>query len=158
MPHEERLLLIELTYFLSKEMDRETVEKEALQEGGSHTVPVSDEKMRAIQSTGVPGNCCPLVIQCHQSKSLCVCRLFPWCPLLHIVSAAKLLVQSECSKRSQQRLSEDDCHLWGVEVIASSVPERHSLVTLCGCGEMLTTHHTQFTGIAELGHFGNEAI
>ncbi|KAM6232294.1 uncharacterized protein M6G45_014932 [Spheniscus humboldti] len=36
------------------EMDGETVEKEALQEGGSHAVPVSDEKTGAIQSTGVP--------------------------------------------------------------------------------------------------------
>ncbi|XP_075622181.1 uncharacterized protein LOC142603772 isoform X2 [Balearica regulorum gibbericeps] len=36
------------------ELDRETVEKEALQEGGSQAVPVSDEKKGAIQSTGVP--------------------------------------------------------------------------------------------------------
>ncbi|XP_069634074.1 uncharacterized protein [Haliaeetus albicilla] len=35
-------------------MDRETVEKEAFQEGDSHAVPVSDEKTGAIQSTGVP--------------------------------------------------------------------------------------------------------
>lgn len=138
-------------------MDRETAEKEAFQEGDSHAVPVSDEKAGAVQST-VPGNCCPSVIQCHESKSLCVCSLFPWCPLLHILSAAKLLVQSECSKRSQQRLSEDACHLWGVEVTAIGVPERHSLVTLCGCSEMLTSHRTLFTGISELCRFGGEAI
>ncbi|XP_054667252.1 uncharacterized protein LOC129200020 [Grus americana] len=35
-------------------MDRETVEKEALQEGGSEAVPVSDAEKGAIQSTGVP--------------------------------------------------------------------------------------------------------
>ncbi|XP_074878333.1 uncharacterized protein LOC142028274 [Buteo buteo] len=110
----------------AREMDRETVEKEAFQEGDSHAVPVSDEKTGAIQSTGVPGNCCPSVIQCHESKSLCVCSLFPWCPLLHILSAAKLLlVQSECSKRSQQRLSEDDCHLW-VAVLSSPGEAHHA--------------------------------
>ncbi|XP_074878150.1 uncharacterized protein LOC142027848 [Buteo buteo] len=38
----------------AREMDRETVEKEAFQEGDSHAVPVSDEKTGAIQSTGVP--------------------------------------------------------------------------------------------------------
>ncbi|XP_069630068.1 uncharacterized protein [Haliaeetus albicilla] len=36
------------------EMDRETVEKEAFQDGDSHTVPVTDEKTGAVQSTGVP--------------------------------------------------------------------------------------------------------
>lgn len=36
------------------ETDRETVEKEVLQEGGSHTVPPSDDETGAIQSTGVP--------------------------------------------------------------------------------------------------------
>ncbi|XP_054668096.1 uncharacterized protein LOC129200873 [Grus americana] len=39
----------------ARELDRETVEEEALQEGGSQAVPVSDEKKGAIQSTGVPG-------------------------------------------------------------------------------------------------------
>ena len=115
---------MKLTHFLSKELDRETVEEEALQEGGSQAVPVSDEKKGAIQSTGVPGNCCPLVSQCHKSKSPCSCRLVPWCPPLHIVSAAKLLVQSKCSGRSQEWLSADDCPLWGAEVIAIRVPER----------------------------------
>ncbi|XP_029862113.1 uncharacterized protein LOC115337832 isoform X2 [Aquila chrysaetos chrysaetos] len=38
----------------AREMDRETVEKEAFQEGDSHAAPVSDEKTGAIQSTGVP--------------------------------------------------------------------------------------------------------
>ncbi|KAM9603760.1 uncharacterized protein ACIBXB_002903 [Morphnus guianensis] len=38
----------------AREMDRETVEKEAFQEGDSDAVPVSDEKTGAIQSTGVP--------------------------------------------------------------------------------------------------------
>ncbi|GAB0192579.1 hypothetical protein GRJ2_001723200 [Grus japonensis] len=38
----------------ARELDRETVEEEALQEGGSQAVPVSDEKKGAIQSTGVP--------------------------------------------------------------------------------------------------------
>ncbi|KAM9265253.1 uncharacterized protein RDI95_012805 isoform 1-T2 [Morus bassanus] len=37
------------------EMDGETVEKEAPQEGGSHAVPISDDKRGAIQSTGMPG-------------------------------------------------------------------------------------------------------
>ena len=87
-------------------------------------MPVSDEKTGAMQSTGVPGNCCPSVIQCQKSKQLCVCRLFPWCPLLHMGSAAKVLVQGKCSKRSQERFCEDNCHLWCVEVIAISVPER----------------------------------
>ena len=131
------------------------MEKEAFQEGDSHAVPVSDEKTGAIQSTGVPGNCCPSVIQCHESKSLCVCSLFPWCPLLHILSAAKLLVQSECSKRSQQWLSEDDCHLWGVEVTAISVPERHSLVTLCvgavRCSPPTAPCSQEFQNFAVLG-------
>ena len=57
---------MKLTYCLSKGMDRETVEKEALQEGGSEAVPVSDAEEGAIQSTGVPGNCCPSVSQCHK--------------------------------------------------------------------------------------------
>lgn len=87
-------------------------------------MPVSDEKPAATQSTRVPGNCCAPVIQGHTSKPLGVCRLFPWCLLLHTVSAAKLFVQSKCSKRSQERLSEDDCRLWGAEVIAVSRPER----------------------------------
>ncbi|XP_054698237.1 uncharacterized protein LOC129212992 isoform X3 [Grus americana] len=38
----------------ARELDRETVEEEALQEGGSQAAPVSDEKKGAIQSTGVP--------------------------------------------------------------------------------------------------------
>ncbi|XP_052635783.1 uncharacterized protein LOC128138637 isoform X2 [Harpia harpyja] len=38
----------------AREMDCETVEKEAFQEGDSDAVPVSDEKTGAIQSTGVP--------------------------------------------------------------------------------------------------------
>ncbi|KAM9257790.1 uncharacterized protein RDI95_015310 [Morus bassanus] len=37
------------------ELDGETVEKEAPQEGGSHAVPISDDKRGAIQSTGMPG-------------------------------------------------------------------------------------------------------
>ncbi|XP_064329814.1 uncharacterized protein LOC135317452 [Phalacrocorax carbo] len=37
------------------EMDRETAENEALQEGGSHAVPVSDDRRGAIQSVEVPG-------------------------------------------------------------------------------------------------------
>lgn len=106
-------------------MDRETVEKEALEEGGSPSLPVSDGKTGAIQPSGVPGNCCPSVIQCHISKSLGVCRLFPWCWLLPMVSAAELLVRSKCSEGSQERLPEDGCRLGGVEVLASSVPERH---------------------------------
>lgn len=110
-------------------------------------MPVSDEATRAIQSAGVPGNCRPSVIQRPESKSLGVCRLFPWCPLPHIVSAAKLW------KRSQEGLSEDACHLWAVEVMASSVR-----LTLSGCGGMLTAHHTQFTRVSELCHFGKEAI
>ncbi|XP_064329973.1 uncharacterized protein LOC135317587 isoform X2 [Phalacrocorax carbo] len=36
------------------EMDRETAENEALQEGGSHAVPVSDDRRGAIQSVEVP--------------------------------------------------------------------------------------------------------
>lgn len=87
-------------------------------------MPVSGERTGAIQSTGVPGNCCPSVTQCHKSNSLAVGRLFPWCPLLRIVSAARVFVESKCSKRSPEGLSEDACHLWGVEVIAISARQR----------------------------------
>ena len=38
----------------------------------------------------------------------------------------EVLVQRRCCQRSQERLAEDDCHLWCVEVIASSMPERRS--------------------------------
>ncbi|KAM6234891.1 maestro heat-like repeat-containing protein family member 2B [Spheniscus humboldti] len=38
----------------------------------------------------------------------------------------KLSVQTKCSRRHQERLPEDDCHLRGVEAIASSVSERRS--------------------------------
>ncbi|KAM6140415.1 LOW QUALITY PROTEIN: inositol 1,4,5-trisphosphate receptor-interacting protein-like 1 [Pterocles gutturalis] len=39
----------------AQETEREPVEKEAFEEGGSHAVPVSDEEPGAIQSAGVPG-------------------------------------------------------------------------------------------------------
>ena len=64
-------------------------------------MPVSDDRRGAIQSVEVPGNCCPLVIQGHRSKSLRVCRLFPEFSLLHTMSAAKLLVESKCSKEGR---------------------------------------------------------
>ncbi|KAM6140414.1 LOW QUALITY PROTEIN: inositol 1,4,5-trisphosphate receptor-interacting protein-like 1 [Pterocles gutturalis] len=38
----------------AQETEREPVEKEAFEEGGSHAVPVSDEEPGAIQSAGVP--------------------------------------------------------------------------------------------------------
>lgn len=65
------------------------MQKEAFQKGSRHTVPVSDEEREAMQETGVPGNCCAVVVRCHQSESLCACRLFPRSLLLHIMSAAK---------------------------------------------------------------------
>ncbi|KAM6331306.1 uncharacterized protein FN964_014870 [Alca torda] len=46
--------LIPLTSSLLKVKDWGTVEKEALQEGGSQAAPVSDEETGAIQSAGVP--------------------------------------------------------------------------------------------------------
>lgn len=65
------------------------MQKEAFQEGSSHTEPVSDEEREAMQERGTPGNCCPVVTQCHQSESLCARRLFPRSLLLHVMSAAK---------------------------------------------------------------------
>ena len=47
--------------------------------------------------------------------------------------------------------------LSGVRRLLPSGCQRETLVTLCGCSEMLTTHHTQFTGVSELCHLGNEA-
>ena len=89
VPDEELLLLLKLSRFLSKEADRETVQKDAFQKGSSHTEPVSDEEREAMQETGTPGNCCPVLTRCHQSESLCARRLFPRRPLLRIMSAAK---------------------------------------------------------------------
>ena len=65
------------------------MQKEAFQKGSSHTVPVSDEEREAMRETGMPGNCCPMVTRCHQSESVCACRLFPWSPFLHVMPAAK---------------------------------------------------------------------
>lgn len=71
--YEEQFLVIKLTHLLSKEVNHETVE--ALQEGERRGAPASGGKMGAYSSVDEPGNCRPAVIQCHKSKSLCVCRL-----------------------------------------------------------------------------------
>ncbi|XP_042645116.1 uncharacterized protein LOC122153089 [Tyto alba] len=71
------------------ETDQETVENEAFRGGRSQAVRVSDAKTGAIQSTGLPGNCRPLILQHHASKSLRVFRLFPQCPLPRVLSAAQ---------------------------------------------------------------------
>jgi len=63
-----------------KELDRETAEKEALQEGGGQGVPVSGEETGAIQSAGSPGNCCPSVIPCHKSKTTACLQALPLVP------------------------------------------------------------------------------
>ena len=63
--------------------------KEAFLEASSGSLPVSAKETEAMRATGAPGNCCPLLSRCHPSGSLCVSRLFPRCPLLHLTSAAK---------------------------------------------------------------------
>jgi len=103
-------------------MDRGAVEQDAPQEGGSPAEPVSGENTGTAQPTGMPGNRCPSVIQCHKPKSLRVCRPLPECPLLHSLTAAALLVRSECAQRRQERLSEDDCHLWLWRFFPSGCP------------------------------------
>ncbi|KAM9591680.1 uncharacterized protein ACIBXB_005730 [Morphnus guianensis] len=92
-----------------RETNRKTVQKEAFQKGSRHTVPVSDEEGEAMQETGMPGSS-PGAHSCTSCQQ----------PNL------EALVQRRRCQRSQEWLSEDDCHLWCVEVIASSVPERCS--------------------------------
>ncbi|KAM6059170.1 uncharacterized protein LJ206_013954 isoform 1-T1 [Theristicus caerulescens] len=71
------------------ETDREAVQKEALPEGSGGSLPVSAEEREAMRAAGTPGNCRPVLCRCHPSGCLCVSRLFPQCPLLHVTSAAK---------------------------------------------------------------------
>ena len=65
------------------------MQKEAFSEGSSGSLPASAKETEAMQATSTPGNCCPVLSRCHPSGSLCVSRLFPRCPLLHLTSAAK---------------------------------------------------------------------
>lgn len=140
-------------------MDHETVAKESLQEGGSPTALVSDENNRQFNQQACQVIAVPWASSAINQNHWVSADSFPathYCTLCQ--QQTTLLVQSECSNRSQEWLSEDDGHLWGVEDTAISMPERHALVTLCGCSEMPTTHHTPFTGVSEFCHVGNEAI
>lgn len=86
---EEQLLTFPLSCFLSQGTDSQTVPKDALWQGSSRTLPLSDKGTEAKQATATPGKGCSLAIHCHQAEPACACRFLPWHPLLHLMAAAK---------------------------------------------------------------------
>ncbi|KAM6387388.1 uncharacterized protein J5M81_008932 isoform 2-T2 [Pluvialis apricaria] len=73
-----------------RETDQEAMKKEVFPEGRSNSVPVRAEETKAMQATGVLGDCCPVVSQCHLSyQDHYVSADFPQCSLLPVMSAAK---------------------------------------------------------------------
>lgn len=100
-----KLCVMKLSYFLSKETDRETEQKSFLK-GNGHTVSVSNEERKAMPATGTPYNCCPVVHPVSPVRITVCLQALP--QFLHILTTAK--PGSVSAEKACQR-NQDNCHL-----------------------------------------------